>query len=193
MGHPVEETIKHEVVNDPLNCEIKDEFKNHISTGHDHEESAIQMHKCHICNKEFDQYGLEEHILTFHVLENNSTENKCEKELGIKKEVLENVFEGGASEKHEEDITKIHECNLCDKTFYTPSELKTHIKNVHEKLKNHKCHLCDKAFSQPLTLRIHMSRIHKTRIKKHKCDLCEKTFSQSSNLNSHIESVHKGQ
>ena len=40
--------------------------------------------------------------------------------------------------------------------LYQPGTLKKHINSVHEGLKNHKCNLCDKAFSQPSDLKFHI-------------------------------------
>ena len=51
----------------PLKMKNTENFTNNTATSQE-----LQMHKCHICDKEFDQNGLEIHFLTYHNLENNT-------------------------------------------------------------------------------------------------------------------------
>ena len=64
-----------------------------------------------------------------------------------------------------ENLTMYHTiCGIAfgnpNKTFCQLSNLKTHIKSVHEGLKNHKCDLCDKKFGHSSVLKKHIKGIH---------------------------------
>ena len=75
-----------------------------------------ELFKCHVCDKEFDQYGLELHFITNHNLE---------EEEDIKKSSL----------VHDENIK--NKCELCGKSFSRKSHLDRHMKSVHEGIKEH--------------------------------------------------------
>ena len=85
---------------------------------------------------------------------------------------------------------KNHNCNLCDKDFGLPGDLKRHINIVHEGMKNHKCDQCDKAFSKPANLKTHINSVHK-KLKNYKCEICDHSFSESGTLKRHIKIHHK--
>ena len=99
------------------------------------------------------------------------------------------------------------------------SDLKGHIKNVHEKKicticgkmmsqgswKQHmisihsitvdvdkvlKCEVCQKGFAKPYKLREHMNT--HTGTKPYKCKYCEQRFADSSNRLNHERAVHEG-
>ena len=78
-----------------------------------------------------------------------------------------------------------YKCDACGKACRKPSELKDHIKTVHEGQKNHKCEFCEKYFSQKGHLKTHIECVHEG-IKAHKCELCNKSFSQRGDLKKHV-------
>ncbi|KAH9394174.1 hypothetical protein TYRP_021309, partial [Tyrophagus putrescentiae] len=81
---------------------------------------------------------------------------------------------------------KSHKCQLCNKSFPTPSKLKTH-QVVHTGIRAHQCPTCSKSFGQKNDLKRHQL-IH-TGIRAHKCTICSKWFSQRAHLAAH-QSVH---
>ena len=85
-------------------------------------------------------------------------------------------------------------CDYCGKIFSELSNLKRHIKAIHEGIKAHKCEKCGKSFSQAAGLKIHIKGVHEG-VKHnydHHCDTCGKSFTQSSSLKIHVKSVHEG-
>ena len=76
-------------------------------------------------------------------------------------------------EKHRNGlaIARKLKCELCDKEF-TPSQLKTHIKRIHEAKKEVQCDFCSKYFPSITNLNKHTLRVHSdnTIERIHKCD-----------------------
>ena len=163
------------------------------------EEKPIQTYKCHVCNEEFDQYGLELHFMTNHVIEENvmSVCQNKEESGGINNVPCETKPKAKAIQKFK--------CSLCEKAYTQSQNLKLHVQYVHEGQKpRYKCDTCDKCFTQSHNLKSHINRVHKLSFEaqskspvhegskpQHKCDMCNKCFTQSHNLKSHINRVHK--
>ena len=62
-----------------------------------------------------------------------------------------------------EPKSRRHACPQCDyKTGYV-SDLRTHVRTVHEQRKDHACPQCDAAFGQAGNLRKHVRVVHEQR------------------------------
>ena len=106
-----------------------------------------------------------------------------------------------------------HQCDSCENSYLNKSQLKNHVKRIHEsqkickrceklfiveKLKLHLiecprvCQTCGKSYvgtkSQNI-LRTHVKIVHEGR-RPHKCETCGKLFGVSSDMKRHVESVH---
>ena len=55
---------------------------------------------------------------------------------------------------------KPYECNLCEESFLTKNQLKTHLKKSHN-VKPYKCNFCQKAFFIKAKLKTHLKRSHR--------------------------------
>ena len=77
----------------------------------------------------------------------------------------------------------MEECDICNKLFSNKSNLRKHIKSVHEKMK-FKSEICDKEFSQEDNLQRHKKAVHSKSI-EFKCTVCERKFSRKENLQAH--------
>ena len=63
-------------------------------------------------------------------------------------------------------------CDQCSHTFSQKSDMKSHIRNIHEGIRSHQCERCHKSF------------------KVLKCELCPKIFGKANNLVRHIRKRH---
>lgn len=81
-----------------------------------------------------------------------------------------------------------YKCEICDKTFVVPYDLKTH-RYIHTGERPYKCPYCMKGFRDSSKLMKH-KRIH-TNERPYKCTQCEKTFTQSYNLTLHKRTHYK--
>ena len=77
----------------------------------------------------------------------------------------------------------MEKCNLCNKLFSKKSNLRKHVKSVHEKIK-FKCEICNKELSRKGDLRRHKLSVHSKSIEL-KCTVCEKKFSRKDYLLAH--------
>lgn len=95
-----------------------------------------------------------------------------------------------ARRKHEitsHEKRKQHQCDQCERSFYSPYQLKDHINSVHLKLRPHICTICNKDFSSRQYFYIH-KKIH--RDGTFQCRYCEKVFKLWENRHKHERLVH---
>ena len=77
----------------------------------------------------------------------------------------------------------MEKCDICNKLFSNKSNLRKHIKSVHEKMK-FKCEICTTNFTRKDNLLSHKRNIHSKSI-EFECTACEKKFNRKGNLQAH--------
>ncbi|XP_028816267.1 zinc finger protein 711 isoform X2 [Denticeps clupeoides] len=82
-----------------------------------------------------------------------------------------------------------HKCEVCEKGFHRPSELKKHSE-AHKGGKEHQCRHCDFKISDPFTLSRHILSVH-TKDLPFKCKRCRCGFRQQGELKKHMK-THSG-
>lgn len=81
----------------------------------------------------------------------------------------------------------IYVCNICNKQFACPEELKKHTMS-HTGKKPSSCYICRENLTEVQDLQNHLL----THIVYHKCDICGKKFTCSQGLKGH-KSIHTGE
>ena len=90
--------------------------------------------------------------------------------------------------KLSQSLLKIHNCNLCDKTFKTRSELKCHMLS-HSHIRPFICEICGQTYKNKRALNIHVG-MHNG-INPFTCVVCNKSFTQKGALQRHLP-IHTG-
>ena len=80
-------------------------------------------------------------------------------------------------------------CSICVKEYSTKGSLKTHVNDIHNKLKSFECKLCNYKCSQNGHLNQHIKMVHE-KMHDFKCDTCDYITSTRGNLTKHIKQVH---
>ena len=84
---------------------------------------------------------------------------------------------------------KQFKCSICDDTFKTFIERKSHLVSNHKGEKPYKCSICDDKFKTLKERKSHLDSNHKGE-RPYKCPICESRFSDQHNLKEHISQVH---
>lgn len=82
-----------------------------------------------------------------------------------------------------------HICEVCHKGFCSPSDLKTHVRVVHENIRKFVCDICGQAFKVCSHLKYH--RRKHTGETPYECPHCGKRFHGPSHISDHVKKVHK--
>ena len=151
----------------------------HVSRIHEKKKD----HKCIKCNDSFyAKKELEVHMKTTHQSINYITCQECNKE--IKETSLKNHI------KSVHENLKNHKCDLCKKYFSAKNNLQKHVQGVHgSEAQLKKCDICGKEVKES-NLKTHMKIMHENS-KRFPCDFCNKVLSNKSNLTQHVINVHK--
>ena len=84
-------------------------------------------------------------------------------------------------------------CDICEKLFPVPIELKWHINVDHCENVAYICDICEKLYKTKLILRNHYNHNHNaTAAREYKCISCTKSFKHEWTLSFHIKTVHEG-
>lgn len=78
----------------------------------------------------------------------------------------------------------LYTCDDCQKEFISPSDLKYHKQDVHEKERNIECEVCSLMFTSRRRLLSH-AKIHTDRQKTHVCEKCSAAFTERRLLTQH--------
>ncbi len=166
--------------------------------------TAETSYTCEVCQQIFlTGSELQSHMET-HSQKKPFTCRFCQKKFISHQEKL----------KHIRQVHPCKKCEICNETFSTSFELKSHTESHSVQKSCYKCDVCQHVFSAGSDLRSHMkshlrkkqyicrfchraftSQHEKVRHTKEihyveKCDICNLTFSKSSALRTHVKAVH---
>ena len=82
-------------------------------------------------------------------------------------------------------------CAICQKSFFIPSDLKSHTNIVHGSMKEYACDKCNKGLGYGESLKKHMVSIHgEESYNNYPCNICDKKFGALNELTKHLQKVH---
>merc|ERR1719510_1581799 len=121
------------------------------------------------------------------VLKNTSQgENyKCPYELSTNSSCIFDIKKKPAPRK-----ANIYQCEQCQYSSKSISELFRHKMEVHDENRQYKCHVCNYSAGRKYNLQEHIKFVH-TGQKTYKCSLCNFCASTKSKLKSHNSAVHE--
>ncbi len=156
-------------------------------------EDRLQLPKCKLCDKSFNnKLNLDKHIQT-HIHEGLNTCPYC-REIFMTPACLKRhlVIRNG---HHNKDLPHFPKCELCNKSFNCETNLEKHIQSTH--LSNHldiqgknEISIFLKEFRAPRLLTSHVAiRNNRGRFT---CQHCPKFFRSASYLKQHLRTTHNG-
>ena len=144
-----------------------------------------ESYKCEECDKEFkNRDSFRNHVMCVHDKLKKFKCSQCDKAFSIEQYLTKHIFR-----IHQSTTEIIHECNLCEKKFFSKDTMGIHKRVVHEE-KYSCCKICNKKFASTSTLKLHINSVHLGE-RKHKCELCSTTFTAKSSLLGHKRRVHE--
>lgn len=140
------------------------------------------LYKCHECNDKFTKKKEKrDHMINVHGAKFSRIKcTACDK-LFISKASL------SVHVNRDHLMDRRHQCELCEKTFFTSSFLRDHMVS-HSRVREIQCDECPKTFARKKALREHM-KSH-TGDRRFKCTFCDMAFLQKCSLKGHLRSRH---
>lgn len=130
-------------------------LKQHIDMQHDNKH-ANEIHQCQFCGKSFNGHPLK---LKNHVKYNHEQKkSKIPCPMGCKGAYFD--IQKHIDNVHEKKNLGSCECKFCNKTFMSKSNLKTHVRIVHEGARPFGCEFCGKTFTTKQHRDLHVKREH---------------------------------
>lgn len=194
-----------------FSCSRKDALKSHLLTMH--QSNRQKNHKCPHCKKSFyNASQLNIHIRSVHENIRDYLCQHCGKGFFRVKDL--NIH----TARHKEKTIKCSECSMlffckndltrhikqkhapasiictvsgCERKFHTNSQLKLHIKTIHEHLKEYICSFCGSCFGQFNNLKRHIDSVHKALRIHCLVDDCEYSISRKDKYKIHLIKAHK--
>ncbi|XP_060821028.1 zinc finger protein 879-like isoform X1 [Bombus pascuorum] len=154
------------------------EVKNivHHELKHEKNKKISSLHHCSICSRKFKAWNsLENHLLLKHKAPKEGLDmlrTLCEKKFQSRSDFYHHVLS--------QSEAKQHKCVICDKTFASEHNLRSHVA-LHSQ--TCLCSHCGKTFTTNYSLKLHL-RKH-TGERPYQCKICLKTFARSNSLKIH--------
>ncbi|XP_068126152.1 zinc finger X-chromosomal protein [Hyperolius riggenbachi] len=153
-------------------------LKTHVKTKH----SKEMPFKCDICLQTFaDSKDLQTHAILHQESKTHlclHCDHKSSNSSDLKRHIIS---------VHTKDYP--HKCEVCEKGFHRPSELKKH-EAAHRGKKMHQCRHCEFQIADPFVLSRHILSVH-TKELPFRCKRCRKGFRQQTELKKHMK-THSG-
>jgi len=105
------------------------------------------------------------------------------------------ISASGSLTKHEathyDQVQKKYKCDVCQKSFITPSRLNDHKMSIHSDSRSFKCAYCEKLYKTKQQAKSHERKLHVQKLLLDEiCEFCGKAYAFKVYLRDHLISLH---
>ena len=174
-------------------CDICGKVFSYLKSLNDHINihKGLKPYKCDLCDKSYSvEASLQDHKIKHRAKEFPC--RYCGKFLPSQKKLRKHVKCHGEKILEQANEELKHKCEECGRLFYSPFNLKQHIKQIHMavvKMDQYICQVCGKILKTKHGMDLHV--VGCTDKGQFKCDFCGKHYVTKSGMEKHITWAHR--
>ncbi|XP_055710210.1 oocyte zinc finger protein XlCOF6-like [Phlebotomus papatasi] len=156
----------------PYKTDLSATLKRHVKAVH----QKLKDFQCTRCERSFTM----ESSLKIHMMRHEGIKNYECPICGVKKVAICELKSHMFTHTKEKTLS----CEFCPYKCNARTNMRLHVKAVHQRIKEHHCAICNSSFGAARSLKLHL--MTHTGEKPHVCSECNKSFRRLNQLNIHM-------